>query len=753
MAVSTLSFIQQEHDSLCLKKKMHHSPLLDTDVQEDGYNCYDLITACESIGDHQPHFQKYPLEDILDKITNEIHQLQVTDKELDEKGGGYKRPINNGKGLDAVDGPTKRPYQKRANHSLRDNSITIGNNHSLGVPQNVCYSSPLSEAYASHPGGSEKFMPLNPPSYPSGHLSPLCFPPNDGKSQNASFQSSSRHSSFSRTVSVSSVASSSSSSAFSLQEEESEKRPPGTVTEDGVLSFPPSNKYIRIKMIEEYLLSLPSPPSGSVDVCGPPDFAMLSMLQGPSTAGVNNNNHTTSLGERQENGTRFPSLPSSPWATVASPGSSYASPVSPDLYTLPPTPVSPDHRTLSPDPPRQPSPFISFYPHTSASIVNSKDPSVINSADPVMHDAFRSPSVSSEGSTHSVQLSQTMASSLTSPSQTSSESVAAPLSPFDLEAARQFVAAPLSPFDLEAARQFVAAPLSPFDVEAARQWSPASDCSEDSLTEEDIINCAIGEDKQWRQDEYGDTYLHYLVTLRDEAAAEKLNVLYNKIGLKGVINRCNKETETPLYSAVEMGKSKLTRLLLTYGADVNMYCRNKSMNMERTPLHVAVEKGDIDIVNILLHCEKINVDAPRSPDNYTPLLVALEKHQPGHPVDDRSKIIKLLIEADASLSAKDGRSGNTVLMMAVARKDVSVVQLILDTAGAVEARELVRQQSLCGNSALHVAAGLQNINERLQQQLFQLLIRSGGDTELKNNEGDTPKNFNRNLLAKAGKMK
>lgn len=59
---------------------MHHSPLLDTDVQEDGYNCYDLITACESIGDHQPHFQKYPLEDILDKITNEIHQLQVTDK-------------------------------------------------------------------------------------------------------------------------------------------------------------------------------------------------------------------------------------------------------------------------------------------------------------------------------------------------------------------------------------------------------------------------------------------------------------------------------------------------------------------------------------------------------------------------------------------------------------------------------------------------------------------------------------------------
>lgn len=38
-------------------------------------------------------------------------------------------------------------------------------------------------------------------------------------------------------------------------------------------------------------------------------------------------------------------------------------------------------------------------------------------------------------------------------------------------------------------------------------------------------------------------------------------------------------------------------------------------NMERTPLHVAVEKGDINIVNILLHCEKINVDAPRSPDS------------------------------------------------------------------------------------------------------------------------------------------
>lgn len=72
------------------------------------------------------------------------------------------------------------------------------------------------------------------------------------------------------------------------------------------------------------------------------------------------------------------------------------------------------------------------------------------------------------------------------------------------------------------------------------------------------------------------------------------------------------------------------------------------------------------------------------------------------------------------------KSDKTPLMMAVESKDIRVVELFLQTAGVLKARELVNQQTRAGNSSLHIAAGLQYVAENIKKQLLSLLIRFGG---------------------------
>nr|KAG5708632.1 hypothetical protein BaRGS_034849 [Batillaria attramentaria] len=283
---------------------------------------------------------------------------------------------------------------------------------------------------------------------------------------------------------------------------------------------------------------------------------------------------------------------------------------------------------------------------------------------------------------------------------------------------------------------------------------PPPDLMED-LSPDEVISAAIAEDGRWIHSDNGENCLHALSGLPDQhLALQILALLQGKGQFQMALNEMSRGHETPLYSAVWFNRTDLARAFLMLGADVNCVCQNEMPNMHHTSLHLAVEKGFAEIVEALLEWDATDVNATRTPDNLTPLMVALKQHMKGDRKDDRSNIIKMLIEASSDFEIRERsfniqeRSFNkTALMMAVESKDVEVVRLILESAGVEDARRLINQhRTRSGSTALHIAAGLHNISTDVKEKILQLLIQFGGDTGVKNNEGDTPKDYDKHLV-------
>lgn len=268
---------------------------------------------------------------------------------------------------------------------------------------------------------------------------------------------------------------------------------------------------------------------------------------------------------------------------------------------------------------------------------------------------------------------------------------------------------------------------------------------------EDLV---IGEDGVWKTDpDAGENVLHSLAALEEKEALHYLTRLQGKGQFQRALNAFSKACETPLYSAVMFNLPALTHAFMQCGADVNCLCRVGTQDVQHTPLHLAVDKGLEKLVAVLLDSDDIDINARRSPDDFTPLMVALKKHVKGDRKNDRSSVIQMLVADGAEFDCKDRCSGKTVLMVAVETKDVDVVRLILETAGVEDARRLINQhRTWSGQSTLHIAAGLRNVDKDTQKKILQLLIQYGGDTGVKNNEGDTPTHYNRALIEAAGKV-
>jgi len=108
--------------------------------------------------------------------------------------------------------------------------------------------------------------------------------------------------------------------------------------------------------------------------------------------------------------------------------------------------------------------------------------------------------------------------------------------------------------------------------------------------------------------------------------------------------------------------SKDTELLLTKGADVNL--KNKD---GRTPLHLAVESADGDIVELLLD-KGANIDAKDDESGFTALHHAARF--------GNKNVAELLIARGADINAKD-KQGHTPLYVAV-NHDYKVAELLIN---------------------------------------------------------------------------
>eukprot|EP00882_Tetradesmus_deserticola_P007866 GHRQ01008280.1.p1 GENE.GHRQ01008280.1~~GHRQ01008280.1.p1 ORF type:complete len:485 (+),score=219.30 GHRQ01008280.1:147-1457(+) len=219
---------------------------------------------------------------------------------------------------------------------------------------------------------------------------------------------------------------------------------------------------------------------------------------------------------------------------------------------------------------------------------------------------------------------------------------------------------------------------------------------------------------------------------------------------------------TPLHWACETGNIQLVQQLLPLKPELNMQNLNQNeysagnwmakdeviMPLDKAPIHLAVEAGAADIVQLLLAAgAKPNLC---DYDGASPLHLAVELQdeecleallagganpsQPNkdvtsalHAVAQRGplRLLQLLLDHKADVHAADGQ-GTTPLHLAARCGSAQKVQCLL-AAGAPH-----NAANSHGNTPLHLAA----VNGHAK--VVELLLAAGADTSLPNKDGRTP---------------
>jgi ankyrin repeat protein len=131
---------------------------------------------------------------------------------------------------------------------------------------------------------------------------------------------------------------------------------------------------------------------------------------------------------------------------------------------------------------------------------------------------------------------------------------------------------------------------------------------------------------------------------------------------KANVNVTDENANTPLHLAAEKGYLEIVELLLKSGANVK--AKNTKSN---TPLHVAAKNGHIDIVKLLIG-RGATIDVVNK-DKRMPILLAARN---GH-----VEVVQFLIEKRADYRAPDKRE-NTILHHAVKARSLGIVDLLLN---------------------------------------------------------------------------
>lgn len=128
-----------------------------------------------------------------------------------------------------------------------------------------------------------------------------------------------------------------------------------------------------------------------------------------------------------------------------------------------------------------------------------------------------------------------------------------------------------------------------------------------------------------------------------------------------------KKKKTSLQYSVDKGEVEVVKLLLEFGANVNMRDSNNEI-----PLFSAIIGGNTDIVKLLID-HGYFVELKKVINGFTPLVIA-----DSYNYDDRYfEICKLLLENGANANAQID-TGNTPLHFLVSNADLKTVKLFLD---------------------------------------------------------------------------
>ena len=177
------------------------------------------------------------------------------------------------------------------------------------------------------------------------------------------------------------------------------------------------------------------------------------------------------------------------------------------------------------------------------------------------------------------------------------------------------------------------------------------------------------------------------------------------------VNRKGFIKDTPLMLAIEKNRPEVARLLLNYGAYVNV----KDMD-GRTALMYAGLSPNAYFAKLLLEETGANIRA-RDNEKMTALMYAAKS--------DHVETAKVLIDAGADVNAKD-KYGETPLMGASLFGQVKAVKLLLSEGAYVKARDRDGKSALDYAYAYHKPLFLINVNETDLRAVRRVLIDAGG---------------------------
>lgn len=198
-----------------------------------------------------------------------------------------------------------------------------------------------------------------------------------------------------------------------------------------------------------------------------------------------------------------------------------------------------------------------------------------------------------------------------------------------------------------------------------------------------------------------------MATTVEISAGDILNTISGGIGLSETYYSFS----NPLTAAVLGEDLEETRELIIRGHNVNVV---EKKNGGITPLFVAVESGNIEMVEMLLQFRaKINV---RDSNKQTPIMKLDDDATP--------ELVDLLVRYGAKVNAVD-KQGNTALILAAGAANADVIKALL-TAGAD-----VHSANKEGQTALMEAA------ENDDLETVRLLLERGAKVNAKNKDGET----------------
>lgn len=257
------------------------------------------------------------------------------------------------------------------------------------------------------------------------------------------------------------------------------------------------------------------------------------------------------------------------------------------------------------------------------------------------------------------------------------------------------------------------------------------------------VKAAITQDKNsiHRLDKDQDTPLHYAAQLGHEQIAELL------ISNRASLNAQNYLGYTPLHWAASKGHLKVVKMLIAHGADVHLKTKRG-----RTPLFlVAMNNGNASLARLLLDADAdVNTqeNSGATPLSYAPfrgfseLIDVLLDYgaivQTDTPLWNEvfhracsighKRLAELMIEKDLDIHQRN-EDGRLPLHSAAEGGSVEMIELLIEKGNPVNSRDY------CGASPLHLAAASGHL------EVVNKLIESGADLNAGNSMGATPFNL------------